>query len=278
MKAHFVKGWVRILARDYLNWNRRLLLDPWLRYRAVIAILRTREKMDSVLDVGSGSVGLAYFLQSPAVAADLDFSWSDLAYFRSPISPVRASATHLPFRDASFDVTVCVDMLEHVPPADRTHVIIELFRVSRDLLVIGFPFGRQSERFDQEMLALERQLGDVPPWREEHVQNGLPGSETHKFLIETARRTPRPMAVSWFGQEGLVGLQLRSKLLHLVRRESRLYGAIFAPLYALHAYGSRRNAYRRIYVMQAPGPPGRPLEGTAPDPADESPTVIGRRR
>jgi len=145
-------------------------------------------------------------------------------------------------------------MLEHVPRENRARVIRELFRVSRDVLIIAFPFGKLSERFDREALAMERQKGTAPPWREEHVRNGLPSGETHDLLLEIARASSRPRTVSWFGQEGLLGLRLRWKLLQIVRRDSRLYGAVFAPLYALHARGPRRNAYRRIYVMRALGP------------------------
>ena len=216
-------------------------------------MVRAESGSVSILDVGSGSLGLAYFLRSPTVAADLAFSQTDLVQFRPPVLAVRASAVQLPFRDASFDVTVSIDMLEHVPREDRARVIRELFRVSKDMLIIGFPFGTLSERFDREALAVECQKGTAPPWREEHVRNGLPSGETHELLLETARTSSRPRTISWFGQEGLVGLRLRWKLLQLVGRDSRLYGAVFAPLYALHARGSRRNAYRRIYVMRTPG-------------------------
>ncbi len=204
-----------------------------------------------LLDVGSGSVGLAFFLRHPVVSADLAFSEPDLVRFESPIRPVQASVTQLPFRDAAFRGVVSIDMLEHIPKQFRPQAIRELFRVSKDLVVIGFPYGELSSQFDRQALAEEKRKGVAPLWREEHVRNGLPNMETHELILETVRRSSRPRSISWFGQEGLAGLRLRWKLEFLIRRESRLYGLVFAPLYAIHARGFRRRAYRRIYLSRA---------------------------
>ncbi len=243
---------LKSLLRGYLDWNRRLRLDPWLRYHPVLSIVRKAwDGSETLLDVGSGSVGLAFFLRHPVVSADLAFSEPDLVQFRSPIRPVRASVTQLPFRDASFRGVVSIDMLEHIPRQLRPQAIRELFRVSKDLVVIGFPYGESSDHFDRQALAEEKRKGVAPLWREEHVRNGLPNKETHSLILETAQRSSRPRSISWFGQESLFGLRLRWKLEFLIRRESRLYGLVFAPLYAIHARGSRRRAYRRIYVSRA---------------------------
>ncbi len=246
------RGPLNSLLRGYLAWNPGLLLDPWLRYHAVLPLVRwASDGSEPLLDVGSGSVGLAFFLRHPVVSADLAFSEPDLARFQSPIRPVQASVTQLPFRDASFRGVVSIDMLEHIPKHLRQQAIRELFRVSKDLVVIGFPYGELSSRFDQRALAEETQKGVAPSWREEHVRNGLPNTETHELIMEIARRSSRPRSISWFGQEGLLGLRLRWKLQFLIPKESRFYGLVFAPLYVIHARGSPRKAYRRIYVSRA---------------------------
>ena len=249
---HGVRAHLKSLLSGYLEWNRGLTLDPWLRYRPVLPLIRkSRRDSGLLLDVGSGSVGLAFFLQRPVVSADVAFSSSDMGRFSSPIRPVRASATQLPFRDGAFRGVVSVDMLEHIPKQLRAQAIQELFRVSKDFVVIGFPYGDRSAAFDRRALEEEKRRGVAPLWREEHVRNGTPGSETHELVLEAAQRSSPSRSIGWFGQEGLFGLRLRWKLQFLVGRESRLYGLIFAPLYAIHARGVRRRAYRRFYVGRA---------------------------
>ena len=247
-----VRGWIRSLLKWYLEWNRKLLLDPWLRYQPVIAILRSSGLASNVriLDVGSGSVGLGYFLRRPVVAADLEFSNQDMLTFRSPASPIRASATHLPFRDASFDAVVSMDMIEHLDRTDRPSAISELLRVSGPVLVLGFPFGERSAEHDRNALAIEAKNGISLAWREEHVRNGLPDDRLHGQLLELARTSVPKRNIRWFGHETLVGLRLRWKLQLLLGSESRLRGLLIAPLYWFHARGRHDRTYRRVYVIQ----------------------------
>lgn len=251
-KKRGMRARLRSWLRGYLEWNRRLILDPWLRYHPVLPLVRNPwDNSERLLDLGSGSVGLAFFLQRPVVAADPTFSMSDLRRFPAPIGPVRASATHLPFRDGAFRGVVSIDMLEHIPKQLRAQAIQELFRVSRDLVVVGFPYGDLSAAFDREALAEENRLGVAPLWREEHVRNGVPGFEEHELILDAVRQSSRSRSVAWFGQEGLFGLRLRWRLQFLVGRDSRLYGLVFVPLYAIHARGVRQRAYRRFYVSRS---------------------------
>ena len=247
-----LRSFLRAGLRRYLTWNRRLLLDPWLRYYPAVSILRGSIPLgrSRILDVGSGSTGLACFLRMPVVAVDVQFSSPDLARFPSPIQPVRASATNLPFREASFDAVVSIDMLEHLAQSDRPEAIRELFRVARRIVIVGFPFGASSARFDEEALREERSKGIRLEWREEHVRHGIPGDEIHREVISAAREVCSKSVVAWFGQEGLLGLRLRWKLQSLVTKDSRMYGMLFTPIYWLHARGRRLRAYRRIYVSK----------------------------
>src|SRR5256712_10646303 len=199
------RGPLNSLLRGYLAWNPGLLLDPWLRYHAVLPLVRwASDGSEPLLDVGSGSVGLAFFLRHPVVSADLAFSEPDLARFQSPIRPVQASVTQLPFRDASFRGVVSIDMLEHIPKHLRQQAIRELFRVSKDLVVIGFPYGELSSRFDQRALAEETHKGVGPSWRGEHVPKRLPHTEKHERSMEIARRPSRPRGISSVGPGGLL--------------------------------------------------------------------------
>ena len=247
------RGPLQAAATRYLEWNRQLLLDPQLRYRAAVRLLQRLADLPApkILDVGSGPAGLAYFLKQPVVGVDVDFALQDLAVHPSPIVPVRASATMLPFHDRSFDGVVSMDTIEHLPKEYRALAIKEMLRVARRVLVIGFPFGPASAGFDREALLEERLRGNPLNWREEHVRHGLPDEETHRALVELARRYRPDLSVIWYGQEGLLGLRLRWRLQWIVSKDSRLYGLVFAPLYWVHSRGWRRHAYRRVYSLQA---------------------------
>ncbi|TMI53118.1 class I SAM-dependent methyltransferase [Candidatus Bathyarchaeota archaeon] len=212
-----IHGRILRAIRSYLRWNRQLRLDPWMRYSPAVSTVQGHlgHRAALVLDVGSGPQGLARFLRRTIVGVDVGFADDAVLSPESFLLPVRASATDLPFRDRSFDAVVSMDMLEHIPRSDRSRVVSELLRVGRSLVVLGFPFGKE--------------------------------------IVATVKRERPDLTLSWFSQEGLRGLKLRWKLQMLVPRDSRIYGLLFVPLYWLHARGTPRHAYRRVYVAQANG-------------------------
>jgi len=258
------RGFIRAVAKRYLAWNRSLLLDPWLRYLIPVRILRSiSERTIHILDVGSGNAGLARFLEKEVIGVDVKFSidvgrrldmggtirLDEFVRPRPPLRRVRASATMLPFRDRSLEAVVSMDLLEHLPKEDRPRAIAEMFRASRSLVILGFPYGRPSEDFDREALIEEMKRGSSLDWRKEHVLYGLPAEEVHEAVLEEARRRPGS-TVRWRPHEGLLGLRLRWKLAFLVPKSSRLYAPIHYPLYVIHSWPRPRTAYRRIYEVR----------------------------
>ena len=250
-----IHGRILRAIRSYLRWNRQLRLDPWMRYYPAVSTVQGHlgHRAALVLDVGSGPQGLARFLRRTIVGIDVGFADDAVLSPESFLLPVRASATDLPFRDRSFDAVVSMDMLEHIPRSDRSRVVSELLRVGRSLVVLGFPFGKASQDFDETALQEEKFRGLALDWRTEHVGYRLPDPSTHGEIVATVKRERPDLTLSWFSQEGLRGLKLRWKLQMLVPRDSRIYGLLFVPLYWLHARGTPRHAYRRVYVAQANG-------------------------
>ena len=139
--------------------------DRALRYVELHDVLDRFATDGAVLELGSGPDGLRD--QRPGafvVTVDLH-SFSSL--------DVQADGCRLPFRDGAFSTAVCIDVLEHVPPALRTALIDELRRVTSDLLVIGGPMGARAEQADHTLERWFRRTGrPVPDWLNEHLATG----------------------------------------------------------------------------------------------------------
>lgn len=179
-------GW-NAAPRGPRRWLRELLLrdlDVGLRYGPALGAAR---RAAQVLEVGSGPYGIAPFVRRPVVGADLSFAGP-----RHPLlHPVTASGTALPFQDRAFEVVICFDVLEHVPPEDRVKVAAELGRVCRGQLFIAVPFGAAAAEADAEAAeAWMRRYGTPHPWLHEHVERGLPAAEDLAAIAEAVGDTP----------------------------------------------------------------------------------------
>jgi SAM-dependent methyltransferase len=92
--------------------------------------------------------------------------------------PVRCLGSHLPFANEAFDAVVVSDVIEHVPPEQRQSVITEVLRVSRALVVFGYPCGLLACALDRNLHKeyLERGIAP-PPWLEEHMMHPFPDKD-----------------------------------------------------------------------------------------------------
>lgn len=95
----------------------------------------------SVLEIGVGSKFTSTYLKNKGCnIVTLDIS-RDLGpdYVGSVLS--------LPFRDNSFDVVCCFEVLEHLPYSDFTKAVSEIFRVSAKGAVLSLPDATRHFRF-----------------------------------------------------------------------------------------------------------------------------------
>jgi hypothetical protein len=74
---------------------------------------------------------------------------------------VQGDVRSLPFRDASFDLIVCAEVLEHLPPESLDSACRELVRVTRCSLIVGVPY-RQDLRVGATSCAKCQAVN--PPW------------------------------------------------------------------------------------------------------------------
>lgn len=221
-----------------LNWA--------ARYFPILRVLKQElGEAHSLLEIGSGSVGIGTFYRTPFVGCDVIFPWKP----HGPMLPVQATATELPFKDHSFDAVVMSDVLEHIPPERRTAVVREALRVMRKVAIFGFPCGPHAFEYDQKLAeAYGRKRKDRPGWLEEHMLHPFPTESLFEGLRDD-------WVVKAFGNESLDFHYwiMRKEMNRLWDYVFRIFLALLPGLveYILRR-ADREPYYRKIVVVQKP--------------------------
>lgn len=93
----------------------------------------------AILDAGCGTGLFGKKLAALGKVTGVDISPVALRYAKKRgLSVVRASVEHLPFRDHSFDVITCVDVLYHLRVKDDIRALAEFYRVLKPHGVLIF--------------------------------------------------------------------------------------------------------------------------------------------
>ncbi|MFA5752047.1 MAG: class I SAM-dependent methyltransferase [Bacteroidales bacterium] len=92
-----------------------------------------------VLEAGcrDGFITLKLAEKYPVVTA-LDLKLPQIDHAK--VTCVKGDITALPFKEGAFDLVVCTEVLEHIPPEKLGTACRELMRVSRRYLLIGVPY------------------------------------------------------------------------------------------------------------------------------------------
>lgn len=164
----------QLLQIDYDQYQRyaaiTVLLKPLLRARQA----QSRHPL-RILEVGSHSLNLlpAFLAPLPVeiVRADLE---PGLAGDLGPYVTIEAGAP-LPFADDAFDYLVAMEVLEHIPSAERCSAVKEWARVSTLGVFFTCPNGNRVRRVEARAdAAFQARHGRVHPWLEEHERFGRP--------------------------------------------------------------------------------------------------------
>ena len=156
------------------------MLNHLVRYDPVLRLLN--ETPDAtVLEVGSGSEGIAYWLPGRDVTSV------------DPAIPGReGDARSLDFADRSCDVAVALDMLEHIRPEERSSVLRELVRVTRRRVILGFPSGARAFEVDVGLgRMLDRRGQTYTDWLDEHLRHGFPDASEVEAELQAYGRVRR---------------------------------------------------------------------------------------
>ncbi|MGE5578208.1 MAG: class I SAM-dependent methyltransferase [Syntrophothermus sp.] len=158
-----------------------LQFDEYFRFRAVAELIDAiGRKGLTVLDVGGGAGRFLNFLpEHKAISVD---------------KRQGVDGSSLPYGDRSFDVVTSIDVLEHLPKADRPGFIKELVRVGRLKVFLAFPHAGATG-----VTRIVNQFTNG--WLEEHVQLGLPSEEEVEEVLMrlyvTYRKYPNLDLATW---------------------------------------------------------------------------------
>ncbi|MBN2028628.1 glycosyltransferase [bacterium] len=170
-----------------------ITFDQYERYLAAIEIINHLENHKKInhdspmLDIGGFHMDLNRNPMTPF--SKLMQGWNILT---ADVQPCKLPGyvkleigKPLPFEDEAFDIVVCMDVLEHLRDDQRQSFLEEIFRITREFLILGAPF-QNSERdaADTYLDGFSRAALDaVPPSLNEHRSNGLPSNIQFESLI-----------------------------------------------------------------------------------------------
>ncbi|MDD5040092.1 MAG: class I SAM-dependent methyltransferase [Patescibacteria group bacterium] len=120
------------------------MLDTLQRYIPVVKAIRevADYRRQEVLEVGGGVLGGIGELMPECKFINYDFIESGSTL--PNVTNVRSRGTNLQYPDNFFNISICVDAIEHIEkPADKKAMIGELIRVTKKRIILAVPCGRE---------------------------------------------------------------------------------------------------------------------------------------
>ncbi len=143
------------LKRIYF-WSQK---EYMIRYLPFLNEIKSLPVTASILEVGSGPVGISRYTKRPIVGVDIN---TQGPHFKN-MKKVYGNAWELPFESGSFDCVISSDMLEHIPRQYRARCVNEILRVAKVKAIIGFPCGDHAEAVEKEMRGVYHRILDKWP-------------------------------------------------------------------------------------------------------------------
>lgn len=130
-------------SKNYYNqsflWDRSLLPEDLDKLHILNKIIP--EDVKTILDVGCGNGAVTNLLPDTFEITGIDFSEEALKHFKH--TKVLGDAGKLPFEDASFDMVITMDTLEHIKPDIYKQSLAEIERVSKKYILVICPHNEK---------------------------------------------------------------------------------------------------------------------------------------
>lgn len=220
------------------------MFNRLLRYHDIIRLAKVNGAV-SILEVGSGALGIGEYFPGKFVGCDVAFDGRPV----SNMQAVKASSLTLPFRDGAFDVVISSDMLEHLATEERPVALAEIARVTGRVAVVGCPVGSRALNCDKRLAHfLARRKVAQPVWLLEHLEKGFPSTESITSVLDQLNQlytVHRNESAPWHLLVMLLEATRAGRYLAVIDRHFRF----LAPAY-LHTTRRLGSTYRVIFVIK----------------------------
>lgn len=221
-----------------------------IRYLPIVANIKSRvSRIENILELGSGWLGIAPYLDKMVVGVDEDFGGKKFHLLKQ----VKGNILKVPFADNSFDYVICVDVLEHLTKEQRARALAEILRVAKKEFFIGVPCGRQSYQQDKKLEIKYRKIFDRQfSFLQDHLKFGLPEeSEIMQGLNLASKRNHKKITIKIQGNENL---QLREFLMKGWMTKNPMidfiYRKFFLLLIPLFKLFDKPPYYRKLFFVR----------------------------
>lgn len=221
--------------------------DTALRYFPIVDLIKkNRWNKLKILEVGSGSYGIAPYLNRPIDGLDIDFDEPEYEL----INRINGSALDLPFGNNSYDLIILSDVLEHIFPDKRGKCLNESIRVARVAVVISGPFGKEAFNQDQQLAEYSLQsTRKVHKFLQEHLQYGLPEIED---VIHEIKKNKKVRLVRIMGK--YLNLSVRKFLMRMFISKSKLLYYLYLkgimPFVLILRHFNNSPCYRSLILIE----------------------------
>lgn len=177
-----------------MNAGREVLVraDPRNRHIQASRLFPELQPGDRVLDVG-GFVGNSALSSVTPNAVTIDsININPETHGRVPT--VYGNALNIPFKEDSYALVSCVDVLQQIPSYLRLTAVREMMRVSRDRTVLSVPFDSEQNTLYDLRLIKNMQESGLQPKQAVLIQR-LVGTPRLSDLVEIGRELRFPFEV-----------------------------------------------------------------------------------
>lgn len=230
------------ITYKYKNWS----FDTAMRYLPVVEFINNKYKNKNckILEIGSGNIGIAPYLDKEIIGVDKYYYNSVL----DNLKIVKGDARKLPFKDSTFDIVLSLDMLEHISNKERAKVINEMIRVSSKYFLIGFPTGEPARKQDEFVSKLTKnRFGKEDQFISEHIKYMLPRELEFMSILNKKKKVKVIKVIDNFP------VYLRYLTLSILFTESKSYLRIYFLLNFMAGFLLKlkfRPYYRKIFIFE----------------------------